>query len=664
MRLLFSYVPFQILLGVILGILMPTFSLKIVFMFWALLLFLIAISLLTKSHIIKCYNLFIVLLLLGLLLSWNSKYLNNDLRKINHYTQIKPVKSLLNFTLYKQLKSTSKYYKFYAKINAVNTREINGLILVYLSKDTYSLSALPLGTVITSFDCLSPLNPPSSPYSFNYKSYLNNHGVYACLYVKNLCVEGLENSFWFYVQRFKNTLVAKIMQASLSLKTRTLMCSLLFGAKDNLPENLQKSFINAGVVHVLAISGLHIGVLYLMLTKLFGFFKLLKNGLYVYAFLILGCLILFAVFSGLSSSVVRAVTMFGFISLSKLKRQHGVFLEPIVTSALVLLLYNPNYLFEVGFQLSYLAVIGIVSFHKLIKFIGRQENKILNYFVDVVKVSMCAQLGVLAISVFYFHQFSIQFLWANLFAVSLLPLVLYASVLMSFEIILFPSFNFLEKCFDNLVNLYLLGIEFFGAQDFLILKGVTLSLVGVFLYYIFLFLLWFYFKKKTPQKLFVMLFFILVCQFFYCYNRFMIHYKREMIIYHNLALVVTIKEGDCLKVLSKTKENKIVEDNIIQNYINEINVKTNSVFTFKNKLYCVLKSSFGRHIIKTSKPINLILEDNPKINLERLIVDLNLESVVVTNKNNDVNIIKWKSTCKKFQVPFYDIKHQGFLRFY
>ena len=181
------------------------------------------------------------------------------------------------------------------------------------------------------------------------------------------------------------------------------MSALVVGDKSELEVELKQGFSIAGAMHVLAVSGLHVGIIYKVLEFLFNLLFRNKKYQRLQAIIILIVLWSYAFITGLSPSVLRAVWMFSFIVIANLKLSHPNVYNTLAASAFFILVMNPNYLFHVGFQLSYIAVLGIVSIYPLLYRLLKSNNRFLNAVWGLTVVSIAAQISTFPIALYYFH---------------------------------------------------------------------------------------------------------------------------------------------------------------------------------------------------------------------------------------------------------------------
>jgi len=207
-------------------------------------------------------------------------------------------------------------------------------------------------------------------------------------------------------------------------ETRALLSAICLGDRSGLSAELRQSYSMAGGMHVLAVSGLHVGLIWWVLNRLFSFIFLTgKREVFRVALIVL-ILWVFAYVTGFSSSVSRSVCMFTFYSLSRIMKHRGHPLNAILVSMFFLLLVHPGKLLDLGFQLSYAAIISIVSLHPFFMRLWRPGNSLIRWIWEATGLSLAAQLGTLPLVIYYFHQFPLYGLLSNLVLVPLLSCII------------------------------------------------------------------------------------------------------------------------------------------------------------------------------------------------------------------------------------------------
>ena len=273
---------------------------------------------------------------------------------------------------------------------------------------------------------------PVNPGGFDYNTFLRRKHISAVAYFKNSSVDSVTPSNRFLFRRkaaaMRNVLLQKLLHEAPDTLHFALGAALLTGYDDAIGKESREAFSRAGAMHVLCVSGLHVGVIFLILNVILKAllrrksmrwmrFPMLLAGIWTYAFI-----------TGLSPSVMRASVMLTFVLTgTELNRITSVY-NSIAASALLLLLYNPALIFAIGFQLSYAAVIAIIAMQKPISALIVPKNKILRKGWDITAVSVAAQAGTFAPAAFYFHSFPALFLVTNLVVIPLASLILYSGI--------------------------------------------------------------------------------------------------------------------------------------------------------------------------------------------------------------------------------------------
>jgi len=266
-----------------------------------------------------------------------------------------------------------------------------------------------------------PIPPPANPGEFDYQGFLANKGIYHRQFLRQGTFVGLQaDSSWsvqalaYQVQAYA---VATFTRYIPTEEARAVALALVLGVKDRLDRDLRDAYAGTGAMHVLAVSGLHVGILLLLLQKLLYLFgknapnKPWAQGLVL---LLLWC---YAMVTGLAPSVLRATTMFSVVVLGRMLQRKGNIYNTLALSAFILLMVQPNLLFEVGFQLSYLAVFGIVYLQPRVFRVWQPRNRLLFRLWEGAAVAIAAQVATTPIGLYYFHQFPNYFLVSNLFVI-------------------------------------------------------------------------------------------------------------------------------------------------------------------------------------------------------------------------------------------------------
>jgi len=324
------------------------------------------------------------------------------------------------------------YLQLTAFADSIRAEQMDRKAVVYIVKDTLT-TQLRCGDHIRWYGTLSAPQNAGNPYAFDYASYLYRKGISAVgvIYRGQWTVvkDSGNRSLWVEIRKARAHLVRHYHSLALSDDNRAIFSALTLGYRQELSARVKEHFSTAGVSHLLAISGLHVGILAGFLYLLLRF---LGNRWYMKLFrsvVLLAVLGFYALFTGLSPSVVRSVIMFSLFTIGAICSTRGVAVNTLAATAFFMLLYEPYALYAVGFQLSFLAVFSILIVMPRITPLWKPKTLLLRYLWQIIALSIAAQLFTLPLLLFYFSKFPLFFLLANCVAVPLLSVVLYLSFL-------------------------------------------------------------------------------------------------------------------------------------------------------------------------------------------------------------------------------------------
>lgn len=356
---------------------------------------------------------------------------------------------------------------------------VNPDIPGYLIVKDYQQKKIPVPGQLVSLDNarLKRFSSRVLPGDFNYAQYLKNQHVYAYVTSGFYVTEKFHWSLRFMFDRWRSVLIRNFTRLDWTPQQQGFVQAVTLGDKSLLDEELLHAFRKTGMSHVLAVSGLHVGILYLLLMRISC---LIKKKQQAAAFIIL-CLWVYALLVGLPVSVVRAVFMFSLMETGRLLRQDNNIYNALFASAFILLLVDPLKVYQVGFQLSYAAVLSIVFFFPRLRLWLPQGNYFSAKVFDLIALAFAAQIGTFPFVLYYFHAFPLYFLLGN---VCLVPLVM---VLVIGGIVMIPfSFipdlaNVLLFVMKPIANLLFMGTNGVAALPYAQIQDVVLNTQDLFL---------------------------------------------------------------------------------------------------------------------------------------------------------------------------------------
>lgn len=415
-------------------------------------------------------------------------------------------------------KQTNNQYTYIVRLHAVvkdSIYRLEEVCLLFQNRAIYSKYFYP-GDRFYASVYWKPILKAKHPALFNASKYWAAKGITECLWLQEGPLLPLEasTSFFYKIRRQQGLWLELIQQQNLTASARELLSALVLGDKRGVSQTLRSRFSNLGLAHTLALSGLHIGLIY-------GIFAFLLRCIFKYKprlqSLILVLIILFyALLTGLSPSVMRASLMFLLYAFALAVNRRTTPLNIVCVSALILLIYDANLLYDIGFQLSYMAVFGILYFYRFLKNFIADCSIVVKFILGLAFVSLSAQLGTALLSVYYFHQFPLSFLWANVLVLPLVCCLLYAGVFYLFLLVLGLQFEFVDAFVDGVVAFLLRFLSFIEQYSF---SAIELYISGYELFYAYGLLLLIclvFLEKKFKLLAFLYVYVLAGTVFYYC----------------------------------------------------------------------------------------------------------------------------------------------------
>lgn len=622
----FKYPFIRLLVPFAIGI-MAAFSLNIfsveenVIRILLIILFFLLISLFVVSELIKSYHyrwifsllLFIYLILLGFsfVKIRDFRLIVNDITKIDNIPKYYLAR-LCECPMSKE-KSVKVMLDFYAFEEDDNVKSMDSKIIAYFEKDEKSPN-LKYGDCIALFANPDEVEKPPNPEQFDYKDYLYKKGVTHQVYLKSDAWIDIgyndSNPIYRFSYWMRDFLLETMQKLGVQGEEYSVAAAILLGYDDSLPQELRQKYVAAGAMHILCVSGLHVGVIFMVFSYMLAFLDDRKKWQYVMKNCVLFVLIWFyALIAGLAPSILRATIMLSFVIVGNMINRKGVLLNSLAASAFILLCVNPANLFDVGFQLSYLAVIGIVVLQVPISKIVYSKYKIINKIWEITSVTIAAQIATAPFTIYYFHQFPIYFWLSNLFMTPISSVVIMGGMIMLL-VFFIPYVNVaVAWIVSKMIYVMNFGLSWIESLPYSIVKGLYVNDIQFVVLLITLLLLLLLIECKDVKLLLSIM--IMSCIFLIV--NVDINLKRnkqkEMVIYsiNNTTAIDFINGGEHL-ILS---DSIFINDKSAFSYnIENFLVKKGLYHAGKNKL---LHEDFDENFVKKRK--NVVTFDKKLIGL-------------------------------------------------
>jgi competence protein ComEC len=478
----------------------------------------------------------------------------------------------------------------------------------------------------------------------------------------------IEKDVWYYTSKLRTKIIRNLEKTHFNKAELNVAIALILGQQQDISPDIIKDYQFAGAVHILSVSGLHIGFILLFVTFLLKPFPNTRRGSFVKLIIILASLFSFGLIAGLAPSVLRSVTMFSFVAIGMFLRRSTNIFHTLLVSMLLILLFEPSFLFDVGFQLSYVALFFILWLQPLLAQLWKPKNKIVNYFWEILTVSFAAQIGAFPLSIYYFHQFPGLFFVTNLVIIPFLSVIMALGVL----VMVLAAFDyvplFLAKSLEWSIFILNKIINSIASLEQFIIQGIPFNWQLLLSVYLVIIATIIWFKKPSFNRLTVALIAIIIFQITYFETHWNIQNQRELVIFNSKknSLIaersgenVTLFANDSL--IKTTATNKNLSAYLMGNFSHLASAKRleNLMYYKANKI--LILDSLGVYP-KDIHPDIVVFTQSPKINLERFLQNTK-PKLIVADASNYRNIQKlWKATCLKAKIPFHATGEKGFYR--
>ena len=586
----------------------------------------------------------------------------------NHYINPYNSDDKLILQIEKVLKPTKFYKKFEAKVIEVNDKKTNGKILINLDKNILG-DQFKVDDLVLTKNELKEVRKALNPNEFDYNNYLKKKGIYHQVHLKNdeyVRLQSYNKTVKGIAFSLREKINVELKKYNFSNEELSIINAILLGQRQDLTNELFESYKNAGAIHILAVSGLHIGIILLFLNFLFKPLERIRKGKIIKLVLVVFCLWIYAIIAGLSASVVRAVSMFTMVAIGLSINRPSSIKNSLVVSIFILLLINPLFLFDVGFQLSYAAVFSIVWFHPLFKKLWKPKLKVIDYFWQILSVSFAAQVGILPLSLYYFHQFPSLFFVSSLVVIPFLGLVLGLGIVIIILALLQLLPQFIANFYGIIINKMNYFMEFVSQQELFIFQDIPFSFLMLIIFYTLLisYLNWAY--NKNLKNLSFIFLSVIIIQIVLINNKQQSKIANEFIIFHQVKnSKIGVRNGKQLKIYHSLDSINIIKDRSIKAfkqshfYLNPLQFSPiNNILDIDSKKVLII-DSLGIYDNLLFKPQTVVLIQSPRINLDRLIRKLDPKLIIADGSNYKSYVNYWKKSCENKSINFHNTSQNG-----
>lgn len=540
-----------------------------------------------KNQILfKIRNILLVVLFFGLGISFHF-YNQIHYEKFNLKTN-----ETIVFKVSKKLNSNEKYKK-YEVVAEVENQMFEAIVNVEKSKKELDFNHY--------YRAKAYVVRPQSPehdFQFDYSKYLQRKNIFYQCYINGEISSALRDDLNFSekIRQKRLETLQEIDNSKISFRSREFLKGIILADRTEIDAETVEDFNRSGLVHFLAISGTHIVVVFGMFYFLMMRFS--PVGFRKYAIVISLLFIwIFAVFIGFGNSVMRSCIMITVYFVYVLLQRKPDLLHSMALSAFIILMIDTQQIFDVGFQLSFLAVLGIYWLNQpILKYLPRQDHYFKKIIYNTISISIAAQLATLPLVLYYFHQFSLISIFANFFIIPFSELIIVFSFVMTALIGFNVDVEYINVIYDFVIQVLLKVIHWFAGFDSVFFENIPLNLVEVFalfgiVYFLKFMLVKFNFKNASNVILSVLIFILIKVSFNIIENQ-----KDEFLVHHyKKDKIISIKSGDQVVFwLNSHDERDKIQQYIVNSYVSKRRIKNVTIkkfpasaktVKFKNKIY-------------------------------------------------------------------------------
>ena len=615
----------------------------------------------------------IITYLLAISIGATSQIIHTNSYQISNYIHSKAIfekPHLVSVTIKEKLKSSSYNNRYIALVNQIDQTKSSGRILLNVQKDSLN-SPFKIGTKLLVDGTLYKNKPIKNPNQFDYGKYLEGIQIYAQMYAdgSNIKIGSIiDKNAWYYSSILRTKIIHNLEQSKFNKEELNVAAALILGQQQDISPDIIRDYQYAGAVHILSVSGLHIGFILLFVTFILKPIPNNRQGSLFKLTVILLSLATFGIIAGLAPSVVRSVVMFSFVAIGMyLKRSTNIY-HTLLVSILLILLFQPSFLFDVGFQLSYVALFFILWLQPVLAQLWMPTNKIVHYFWEILTVSFAAQIGAFPLSIYYFHQFPGLFFVTNLVVIPFLSIIMALGVL----VMVWAAFDsvpfYLAKSLEWSISILNKIIQSIASQEQFIIQDIPFNWSFLMSLNVLIIATIIWFKKPSFGKLTFVILSIIALQITYFETHWNIKSQKELVIFNlkkntliteRIGEKVTLYANDSL--IKTASKNKTLKSYLMGNFSHLNMTKNLGNLLFFNEKKILILDSLGIYP-KNSNADILVITQSPKINLERIFKNKKPEIVVADASNYRAYIKLWKATCSKEKIPFHATGEKGFYR--
>lgn len=526
-------------------------------------------------------------------------------------------------------------------------------IICYFQKGIRS-KQLEIGDEIVFYGKIEHFKNFGNPDEFDYPVFMYNQGYAGSVYLYSDDWEATENksrTLSILALQCRQKILDKLKSLDLNPTEFSILSAITLGYKNDLSPDIQEAFRTIGTAHVLAVSGMHVGIIYAVIFSIAGIFGARLRQHPLIQVIIIICLWTYAFITGLSPSVIRATILLSVFCISNMIHRKGFSYNNLFIAAFFMLVFNPFWIFDIGFQLSFCAVFSILFFHPVLSELISVRNKYGKYIWNLFTLSLAAQIGTFPVCLYHFGTFPTYFFITNLLIVPLVSVVMCLSVFLialTFITQLFPDSISEIICYLPIVLLkgsILLMVKiavFFEELPFAQISNLKISLSLTFCLLLISILVVMFLRRRNAKILIAGL-----CAILFTFVIQLLPSESKLSIY----------KKDEISEICWNMGNNIVKSDT-SNYNRPIRIGDKNLLSFSSE-------KWEQHILPATKPFvidYMHIVNNDSVTLSSLHQMFEIKSVIIDHSLPTSNRKKLIKECKNMGIPYFDMSEKGSFR--
>ncbi|MEN8799822.1 MAG: ComEC/Rec2 family competence protein, partial [Flavobacteriaceae bacterium] len=564
-----------------------------------------------------------------------------------------------------ELKASSYYKRYIASVEVLDQYNSGGRVLCRVKLNVIT-DTLQADDELMVRAPLSEIRSPENPYQFNYKKYLSHLGVTHQIELtkSNFVITAREpGSISGWAERVRQEIIEGLDGLAFSYSELSIIKALVLGFRKDIDDNVHRNYKEAGALHILAVSGLHVGVILLFLQYVLKPLEHLRAGKSLKLILCVALLWGFAFLAGFSPSVVRAVTMFSFLAYALyLNRPGNTFNILALSMFFILLVIDPFLLFQPGFQLSYAAVFSILWVYPKLMNYWMPKQTILKKAWQLFSVGLAAQLGVLPLSLYYFHQFPGLFFLSNLIVVPFLGIILGMGIVVIILSIIGMVPDFMVSMLNGLILAMNETVAWIARQQIFLIKDIYFDSGHLILTSLLMVFVLRLLDRFRPKRIISLLLCFLAIQLWSHYSLISTLNTKQLTLSHTIGVSVLLyQNGTSLQALTDypDKARRLLDDYRSNNHLVSESIDSLANIYFLNQKRLVIIDQDHSGLPPALGTDILLLSGSPRINLDRYLLQYRPSMVIADGSNYKSYVSRWKQSCSQLDISFHDTANDG-----